>query len=418
MTTSPPSPPRVQEWWTRPAIMLPLVGTIALIVALITPQAAGGRFGDPRLSSHLASALGARVLHDMSIRLGWRVVRLDTLPAPLSADGRTVHAVLAPVTPVTPAEAHQFLEAVRGGDGLLLVLEDRTPLSDSLGVSHFRGGGVLPVNDGASRACVGRKELTPPLWADGRVHLFGLRWLRAGPSDLVVFATLDRDDAGMPHPGPAAAGFPLGRGRVVVVADPDLLRNDVLRHCAWGADVIAVRMLEWLRAGAPAPRTTLAFDEYHQGFGSRPTVLGITAGFLVGHPVGRSVLGAVIAALVLLLAVAPRAVRPQDVERIERRDPLEQVDALAHAYEQVRGTRTVAARLLRGVRRRVDRSGAATRSRGDDVFLDAALARSPALGADVALVRRAIDNTIADRELAALGAALSRIEHSLATTLT
>ena len=416
--TLPPSPTRAQEWWTRPATMLPLVGTIALIVALITPQAAGGRFGDPRLSSHLAGALGARVLHDMSIRLGWRAVRLDTMPAPVAADGRTVHAVLAPVTPVTPAEAHLFLEAVRGGDGLLLVLEGRTPLSDSLGVSHFRNGGVLPRYDGARTTCIGRKELTPPLWADGRVHLFGLRWLRAGPADLVVFATLERDAVGMPHPGPAAAGFALGRGRVVVVADPDLLRNDVLRHCAWGADVIAVRMLEWLRAGANAPRSTLAFDEYHQGYGSRPTVLGITAGFLVGHPVGRTVMASVFAALVLLLAVAPRAVRPQEVVRIERRDPLEQVDALAHAYEQVRGTRTVAARLLRGVRRRVDRAGSAGRSRGDDVFLDSVLARAPTLEPDVALVRRAMDTTIADRELAALGAALGRIEHSLATILT
>ena len=104
--------------------------------------------------------------------------------------------------------------------------------------------------------------------------------------------------------------------------------------------------------------------------------------------------------------------------RIERRDPLEQVDALAHAYEQVRGTRTVAARLLRGVRRRVDRAGSAGRSRGDDVFLDAVLARAPTLEPDVALVRRAMDTTIADRELAALGAALGRIEHSLAKTLT
>ena len=35
----------------------------------------------------------------------------------------------------------------------------------------------------------------------------------------------------------------------MVVADPDLLRNDVLRYCKWGVDVLTVRMLEWLRAG-------------------------------------------------------------------------------------------------------------------------------------------------------------------------
>jgi uncharacterized membrane protein len=71
-----------------------------------------------------------------------------------------------------------------------------------------------------------------------------------------------------------------GRGRIVVIADPDLLRNDVLRHCDWGVDVLTVRMLEWLRASDGPPRTTLAFDEYHQGYGSRPSVFSVTGAFL------------------------------------------------------------------------------------------------------------------------------------------
>jgi hypothetical protein len=416
--TMPPAATRAREWWTRPGVVLPVVGTVALIVALITPQAASGRFGDPRLSSHLASSLGARVLHDLSARLGWRTVQQDSLPAPLATDGRTIHAVLAPVTPVTPGEAHLYLEAVRGGDALLLVLEERTPLSDSLGVTHYSRGGMLPLPDDASAECNGRTEMTPPLWADGRVHLFGLRWLHRAPAELVGFALLQREELGMPYPGDAAVGFPLGQGRVIVVADPDLLRNDVLRYCAWGADLIAVRMLEWLRTGGPAPRATLMFDEYHQGYGSRPSALGVTAEFLVDHPLGRALSLGVIAALVLLLAVAPRPVPPQEIERIERRDPLEQVDALAHAYEQVRATRTITARLLRGMRWRVERGGSGARARPDDAFLEAAVARAPALNPDVALVRRALRETIADRDLPAVGAALRRIEHTLTTTST
>ena len=416
--TMPPAGARAREWWTRPGVVLPIVGTVALIVALITPQAASGRFGDARLSSHLASSLGARVLHDMAARLGWRTMQRDSLPAPLAANGRTIHAVLAPVTLVTPAEAHRYLEAVRAGDALLLVLDRRTPLSDSLGVTHYPRGGILPPYAAASSECGGRKELTPPLWADARVHLFGLRWLRGAPPDRVVFASLDRDELGMPHPGEGAVGYAFGTGRVVVVADPDLLRNDVLRHCAWGADVIAVHMLEWLRAGARAPRATLVFDEYHQGYGSRPSVFGVTAGFLLDVPLGRALSVGVLAALILLLAVAPRPMRPQEIERIERRDPLEQVDALAHAYEQVRATRTITARLLRGLRWRIERGGPHTRGRADNEFLDATVARAPALHPDVALVRRALRDTITDRELPAVGAALRRIEHTLTTTFT
>jgi hypothetical protein len=397
--------------------VLPVVATIAILVALITPQSAQGRFGDARLSSHLAGSMGARVLADMAARLGWRVVQRDSQPATVASNGRTIHALLDPVTPITPNEAHQYLEAVRGGDALLFVVDARTPLSDSLGVTHFARGGFLTRYEPAVSECADRLDFTPPLWPDGKVHLFGLRWLRGVPPRPVVFATLERDDTGGPlHPGDAAVGFPYGRGRIVVVADPDLLRNDVLRHCAWGVDVLTVRMLEWLRASDGPPRTTLAFDEYHQGYGARSSVFTVTGSFLVDHPLGRAIALGIVAALVLLLAVAPRAIKPQHVERIERRDPLEQVDALAHAYEQVHATRTITGRLLHGVRWRSERGGSGARARPDDVFLDAVAARDPSLTEAVELVRRGMRESVTDRELPQIGAALRRIEHTLTTT--
>jgi hypothetical protein len=247
------------------------------------------------------------------------------------------------------------------------------------------------------------------------VHLWGLRWLRGAPAQGEVFAMLNADDNGSAYPGDAAVGFPYGNGRIVVIADPDLLRNDVLRRCSWGVDVIAVRMLEWLRAGGTSPRTTLAFDEYHQGYGSRPSVFTVTGSFLSDHPLGRAIVLAVVAGLVLLLAVSPRAIKPKHVERIERRDPLEQVDALAHAYEQVRATRTITARLVRGMRWRVEHGGTAARARTDDVFLDAVAERNPSLAADVTVVRDALREPVSDRDLPEIGAALRRIEHTLTT---
>ena len=413
--TAPNQPPQV-EWWTRPSRVLPVVGSIALLVAFLTPQAAQGRFGDSRLSTHLGGSLGARLLADLSTRMGWKVVQRDSQPAPLASDGRIVHAVLAPVVPLTPEEAHQYLEAVRGGDALLIVVEGRTALSDSLGVTSFTRGGILP-SHGSDAGCARHPDPVPPIWVDGRVHLFGLRFLRGAPPDRVVFSALEHDGEGTALIGDAAAGFAYGSGRVVAVADRDLLRNDVLRHCAWGADIIAVRMLEWLRAGGAAPRTTLAFDEYHQGYGARPSVFGVTGEFLGGHPVGRALLQVVIAGLVLLLAAAPRALQPQHVERIERRDPLEQVDALAHAYEQVRATRTITARLLRGLRWRVERGGPVARARGDDTFLELAVLRAPSLKDDVALVRHALTDPVTDGDLPDIGAALRRIEYTLTTTV-
>ena len=415
MTAPHADTPAGPVWWTRPSVVLPVVCTVALLVALLTPQEASGRFGDPRLTTHESSALGARVFYDMAGRAGWRTVRDDSIGSPAAGNARTIHAVLSPVTPVTSAQAHRYLQAVRAGDGLLLVLDDRSALSDSLGVTHFARGGILPIPSNALTECSAYKELTPPLWADARVHLFGVRWLRDAPADKVVFAKLNREELGMQAPGEGAVGFPLGRGRVVVVADPDLLRTDVLRHCEWGADLVAMAMIEWLRAGGPAPRDVMVFDEYHQGYGPRNDMMSTAMEFIVTHPVGRAMGMGLLAALVLLIAVALRPLPPVDVERIERRDPREQVDALAHAYEQVRATRTITARLLHGVRRRVEHAGdRAGRTDGD--FLDAASRRAPQLKGDLEIVRRALDEPVTDKALPEVGEALSRIEHTLTTS--
>jgi hypothetical protein len=201
---------------------------------------------------------------------------------------------------------------------------------------------------------------------------------------------------------------------VVALSDPDLLRNDVIRRCVWGADVIAMRMLEWLRGGGPVPRTALAFDEYHQGFGRTPSMYALVGEFLVGHPVGRALLVMAAAGLVLLLAAGPRPLPPRDRETIERRDPLEQVDALAHAYEQVHASRTVAARLLRGLRAR--RGESTSRHLSDDAFLSSARDAVPERAADVELIRRALRERVAARDLDEVGAALRRLEDSLTTT--
>ncbi|MBW8768913.1 MAG: hypothetical protein JF589_04070 [Gemmatimonadetes bacterium] len=422
-----PSPPRRSEWWARPRVVLPVVGALVVLVALITPQPDAGRAGDPRLSTHTAGALGARLLYETAERLGWQVSRREEQAAPERGDGRTIHAVLAPVVAITPQEAHAYLEAVRAGDGLLLVLNTRNALADSLGVTHTNAGGTMETVAADVTTCPSGPELIPPLWLDGKVHLWTLVWKRDPPQAPTMFVTAvaDAPFTGTPAKVPAgktvtgsaaAAGYPLGRGRVVVVADPDLFRNDVIRRCGWGADVRAVRILEWLRDGGDAPRRTIVFDEYHQGFGHMANMVDTTRDFLVQHPLGRTLLQIVLAALVLLLALGPRPIPPVDVLRVERRDPLEQIDALAHAYEQVHATRTMTARLLRGVRSRVERTWSDTRARPNEAFLADALSRAPALASDVELVQHALDTPVPDRTLPELGAALRRIEQTLTTT--
>ena len=405
-----------RDWWAQPKIVLPIVAAFAILLALLTPQQSMGRLGDPRLSTHLSGLLGARALAETAARLGFDVVRRDSVGAPPASGrrGHTIHAVLAPPVRLTGAEAHAYLEAVRAGDGLLLVFDGRNALSDSLGLWRTPGG-TLYRAAGDSVACR-RRDLRPTLWPDGKVHLYGLRWLRGAPAGHVVLAALQSDSGVVAPAGAAAAGFALGRGRVVVIPDPDLLRNDVLRRCEWGADVLAVGMLEWLRAGGAAPRRSLVFDEYHQGFGPQPSVLGTASRFLVDHPVGRGMLTLAVAGLVWLAAVAPRPIPPKETRGVERRDPLEQVDALAHAYQQVGATRTIVARLLHGVRTRVHGGSATARLRSDDTFLADVEAGDPSMHADVALIRGALREPVTPRELPDIGGALLRLEHSLTTS--
>lgn len=419
MSEATPAPPRSRDWWSRPRVVLPTVGAIALVVALLTPESTVGRIGDARLSSRLTGSLGAAALAQTAARFGFVVRQRDSLPAPDTTDapGHTIHAVLAPPLDVTSWDAHRYLQRVRGGDALLLVLGERNALTDSLHVMATSGGGVLRVGPADTAGCPRQRSFVPSLWPDGKVHLYGLLWTHGAAERRVTFARRSGSfESGNTRWAEPAAGFALGAGRVVVVADPDLLRNDVLAHCGWGADVIAMQMLEWLRSGGAQPRNTLDFDEYHQGFGQRESLAHVVWGFLAGHPVGRALLAATVAGLVLLLALGPRALPPQDREVVERRDPLEQVNALAHAYEQVDATRTATARLLRVLRQRVEGTGSLHRARSDEAFLADAAATTPTLAEDVALIERALREPLPARELPRVAAALRRVQDSLVTT--
>jgi len=197
------------------------------------------------------------------------------------------------------------------------------------------------------------------------------------------------------------------------VSSSDVFANEAVRVCAWGADVAVARALEFTRETSGAPR--LVFDEFHHGYGQHPGSLRAVSTYLSGTPSGHFLAQALIAGLILVLARAPRPIIPREPERIARRSPLEHVDALGQAYADVDATRTATARLLGGVRRRTGRLRG--RGAGDDsAFLASVRDRFPSLGSSVDLVSNALERRVSTRELIAVGAALSIIEHHLLTT--
>lgn len=447
--TAPPTPNdkppavRRKRWLALAAIL-----AVITAAALLTPEVIGGRTGDERLTTYSAEAQGAKLLYELASRLGWRVERW-TDASSIAADDRTVMAILAPVEPPGVIETHHMLDRVRGGAALVYVMSGGGALNDSLHVKRSLFGGIYQATaagtvdarrasdtlrarrfdtaaadtvDDEDTQTAGECDHAPPndglpMWTDQTVRLWRFSWTRGRPAGAVIFArsTLERDskDTTVARSAPAAAGFPLGKGRVVVLADPDLLRNDVLRVCRFGLDVVAARMLEYVAAGAPR-RDRLVFDEYHQGFGTHPGTLRAIVLYLSRASSGHVLLQGLLAGLVLLLALGPRALPVHDEERVERRSPLEHVGALAQAYARVGATRTATTRLVRGLRRRVERGSGTDRARAesDANFLEHAAA-SPSRAADVAVVRHALETPVSRREFEAVGGAIRRLEDSL-----
>jgi hypothetical protein len=423
VTTAAPvySAPSVSvPWYTRPGVVIALLAALVTITALVARTPVTGRSGDPRLSTSSSDPLGAKLYYELADRSGWNVARDGRGTVPTATT--TIYSVLDPVVPVTPEEAGAMLAHVRRGGALLLVLgEGTTPLNDSLHLTVDREGDDVAQNIGAVRPCAGatRPRFTRDALWFGKARMLALQGKGLTTSGLERFVLLEsRPNIVTDGPRSTMVGMPYGAGRLVVAADPDVFRNDALRDCRYGLDVASMRALEFLTAGGTAPRRTIVFDEFHQGR-TRFGMSGAIERFLGDTPPGRVVLQLALAGLLLLFAAAPRVLPPRDLVRIERRSPLEHVDALARAYVQVGATRTSTQHLVRGLRRRMEHAAARGKRGGldeDHLYLSRLADVKPALAGDIAIVRHALTNPVDLGEFRRVGQAIQRIEAALTRT--
>ena len=371
-----------------------LLGILGLVVLAVLIAPAEENQGGP-YSTLSAATEGARIVYDLSGRLGWSPERRnvefdkDTNPAPVQ--------VLIDVSPGA-VESHALLEFVRRGGSLLVAGVDGG-LGDSLHLTSGLEGDF----ERAGPGCHG-----DPFEAVLAVPrpIATIRWRQPPRSDTIGFGMIRRRRGEGARP---AVGFALGSGRVIVVADADMLANDVVRICANDADVVYVRMMEYLTGGERGRR--IAFDEFHHGSGIHGGSLAAIRQYMLTTPSGRMLGQVALAGLLLLFAAAPRPLAPRDPERIARRSPLEHADALAHAYMAVGATRTATARLIAGVRRRT-RRGRNTRESDEQLLATAAATSSAAAGA-ARTIEVALDRGVPNREMPGVAAAVSVIEQAL-----
>jgi hypothetical protein len=374
-------------------ILLAIVGLVVLAILLAPAEADTGGAG----STYSAGPQGMRLAFDLARRLGWASEKREV---PFTADTAVAPVQALIGVQLGAEEAHALLEHVRRG-GALLVAGTDGALADSLFVTSGSKG--LPARD-AAEECPGRDALENVL--QGNRPITPVRWRRPPPRDTVGFGYLD-SPTGRER---AAVGFPIGAGRVVVIADEDFVVNDVMRLCSTESDVAYVRMLEYLTKEQRGTR--IAFDEFHHGQGVHGGSLAAIQSYVVTAPSGRMLGQIAVAGLLLLIAAAPRPLAPRDPTRIARRSPLEHADALAHAYSAVGATRTATARLLAGVRRRTRRGRAGARE-SDEQILASAASASPTAAPAASLVARALTDSIPARELSTVADALSTIENAL-----
>ena len=412
-------------------ITLGILIVLVALVVLLSPVSDNGF--DTRLTTLKYGSGNARLASDLARKLGW-TVQIATGPLSGPLDTAATYLVFDGPTPMATPERAAVLDAVRRGAGLLLSpgSDGEFALLDSLGLRTGASGAVDTTPLGACAAETDplaalrvRTQMrtfttTPPTDSSARrvvpfpAHARTLLSSDVrlpkddtdddGAADTTIHAAKPSKAAALHEARPSIVAFPYGRGRVVAFADPDVIRTDQMRNCTMGSALSVVRSLEYLTSGRGR---ALVFAEYYQNESSDGAGVVMWEWLRLSGP-GRTVLTLMFAAVALLVARGRRTLAPVYRLREERRSALEHVDALATAWRAVRGTRTVARMLARGIRRR--HAAGRWRTLDDTAFLAALAERHPAIADDAARLTRAIESPAAPSDLPALRASAAHID--------
>lgn len=130
--------------------------------------------------------------------------------------------------------------------------------------------------------------------------------------------------------GPLALAIPVGRGRLVAIADSQFASNANLRraeNAAFLANILA-------RAGRPG--AAILFDEYHHG--DAELAAGATVWTALGRPLQLSLIQIALAGIVLIAALVVRFGTPVPLSRGLTRTSTEYVTSLAGLYRRAQAS--------------------------------------------------------------------------------
>ena len=190
-----------------PWVVFPLLALVLAVSVLLAP--ATGSEGDDRLTTLSTTPRGARGLAELVERLGWEVARDSMAPSTEPLDRSAVYAVLGPPEELTGREVHRYLDAVRAGAGLLVVVRGRgDPFADSLGVARSGDGARMRIDSATVRGCPPREKTFGVSWPQGAVYSYWLVPFRPIRGDtLLLIVNGDAREADFVLPSPAEPGL-------------------------------------------------------------------------------------------------------------------------------------------------------------------------------------------------------------------
>ena len=411
-----PSP--ASSTWVRPRVILPLIALLFVGVVLLGPRPDEEPSMEWHLTTFSSGQLAARGVYEVLTRLGWHTSRRET-PFMGTLDHDAVYVTLAPPIPLSDAEDSTLLHFVQQGGRLIVVSRDSafTAMFGMWPTLHPLPGGYhgeISVAGDDGDVASKQESVTDWLGTTHTIQTSIVGAVRIAPSvhdTLAYFIWASEIDSDSSTAPPIMVGRRLGKGRVVLLAEPSLLTNMVARD---RPSILGMqRALEWL---AP-PNGSVVFDEYHHGYGvHQQSVFTVIIDALTDTAPGRVTLQVVAAALILLLAIGVRPILPVPITTIQRRSPLEHVDALARAYGAIHATQLGAQRLVRGLRRRHPMGTVRARAADDPAaYLSVIQARYKIPAQDIDTILAATDHPESDARFLQAGQAIGRIEETIHT---
>jgi len=310
-------------------------------------------------TSHSCNVEGTVVAYVLFERLGMPVQRSERLLLTDTLKELDVVLLIDPIIPLGSGEVHGLRNWIRKG-GLLICSGWDDELVDIHGIRRHYEFESESLHDRRTRRWKAKVRdrlqdavegpAAGPLARDvKKVSFASSRALDSDASDpgngnLAPVEELLVDNGGL-----RIAERKIGTGRVIVIADSSFMSNGRIGNN--DNAVLTANLVAYARDRSRGKR--VAFDEYHFGFGSRPTGRGVMASMLFTTSPGWSVLSLSVAGVLFLIYKGRRFGTRREPGRTRRRSKLEYVYSVGATYRSAGANRLAARLIYQWFRRRV-----------------------------------------------------------------